>query len=33
VLAGSIADRLRGAVLLGVGIVFAMAGSVVSTLS
>ena len=30
VLAGSIADRLRGAALLGVGIVLAMAGSVVS---
>jgi hypothetical protein len=33
VLAGSIADRLRGAALLGVGIVLATLGSVVSTLS
>src|SRR5215207_7970735 len=33
VLAGSIADRLKGAILLGAGIVFSMAGSVVGTLS
>ncbi|HKF81173.1 MAG TPA: hypothetical protein VKB17_10140 [Thermoleophilaceae bacterium] len=33
VLAGSISDRIKGAVLLGVGIVFAMAGSVVGTLA
>jgi len=33
VLAGSIADRVKGAILLGAGIVFSMAGSVVGTLS
>ena len=33
VLAGSISDRVKGAVLLGVGIGLAMAGSVVGTLA
>jgi hypothetical protein len=33
VLAGSISDRVKGAGLLGVGIVLAMAGSVVGTLA